>query len=265
MGIGLSETGIHTAPTYVDVTGAGDNYFVAVSAGGSHSLALTYGALVYGWGDNTSGQAGAGENVGVTEPILLDERYNIIKTIVAISAGYDHSMALGGDGDLYTWGSNLQGQTGLGLLETEDIIWTPTINMAYLHDTDTIIRTIDAGRTYSTMSDTEGQIYGAGNYARISLEQNDTLGDTPIIVGEKGQPTSKHVITVRVNGTADAEYMLSQRFNLFKDFIRKGDPTLRSVNSDIAEPVAPTIQIHPENNYKAVSYTHLTLPTIVGV
>ena len=154
-------------------------------------------------------------------------------------------------------------------MEDVSIQWTPIANDTYLKGTETTIRTIDIGETYSSMSDIEGQIYGAGDYVHggMILEQNDTLGDTPIIVGEKGQPTSKHVVVVRVGEQATAEYMLSQRFNLYKDFTKVPEPGLESKNEAIATAPNAEIQKAENNNYKGTfqvhgesyGYTHIVL------
>ena len=93
------------------------------------------------------------------------------------------------------------------------------------------------------------------------LDQNDTLGDTPIIVGEKGQPTSKHVITVKVGQDQSAPYMISKRFNLHNDFWVEAQPTLRSVNPDVAVPQgqvdleAKTFTVHG----MSYGFTHILL------
>jgi hypothetical protein len=69
----------------------------AIAAGRNHSLALMGGA-VYGWGDNTFGQASP-------PPGLTNA--------VAIAAGYLHSAALCSNGTVVVWGDNTFGQTNV--------------------------------------------------------------------------------------------------------------------------------------------------------
>jgi hypothetical protein len=72
---------------------AGTNY-VAVAAGGFHSLALTADGAVRAWGRNDQGQC----NVPADGPF------------VAIAAGEHHSLAIAEDGTLRAWGQNTYGQ-----------------------------------------------------------------------------------------------------------------------------------------------------------
>jgi len=68
---------------------------VAIAGGGFHSLALKGDRTVFGWGNNTDGEANgaaAGSNV------------------VAIAAGEYHSLALKADGTVVGWGDNYIGQ-----------------------------------------------------------------------------------------------------------------------------------------------------------
>ena len=69
--------------------------FVAIAAGGFHSLALRKDGSLAAWGDNEKGQTNvpAGTN------------------FVAIAAGVFHSLALRKDGALAAWGNNEIGQT----------------------------------------------------------------------------------------------------------------------------------------------------------
>ena len=95
---------------------------IQVSAGNLHSLALDSNGYVYAWGWNSYGQLGDNTNdisedshsafpVRVRDPSNPSETNMGLKAI-QISAGYDHSMAVGSDGYAYAWGWNIKGQLG---------------------------------------------------------------------------------------------------------------------------------------------------------
>jgi alpha-tubulin suppressor-like RCC1 family protein len=89
--------------------------FVQVSAGDVHSLALKKDGSVWAWGQNTYGQLGTGgthlrRTPGMVERVGGD----LLKDVVAISAGHSFSMALKKDGTIVSWGRNDHGQLGDG-------------------------------------------------------------------------------------------------------------------------------------------------------
>lgn len=88
---------------------------VEISSGFWHSLALTDKGQVYSWGDNTWGQTGFGtdrKDIGF-KPKLLDAFDG--QTVVSISCGAYHSLALTKAGLVFSWGNNECGQLGHGV------------------------------------------------------------------------------------------------------------------------------------------------------
>jgi len=84
--------------------------YIAVSAGGEHTLALGDDGSLWAWGWNALGELGDGTVDDKKRPVLIGNGYS------AISAGYVHSVALKADGTLWTWGRNNYGQLGDGTL-----------------------------------------------------------------------------------------------------------------------------------------------------
>ncbi|WP_297317258.1 InlB B-repeat-containing protein, partial [uncultured Bifidobacterium sp.] len=83
--------------------------FTAVSAGFNYSTALTSDGTLMTWGENVFGQLGRKTSSGST-PGKVGAPTGV--TYTGSAAGYTHSMAIGSDGNLYTWGSNVDGQLG---------------------------------------------------------------------------------------------------------------------------------------------------------
>jgi alpha-tubulin suppressor-like RCC1 family protein len=104
------------ANTSYGVSSLNDKTVVAIAAGSAHSLALCSDGTVAAWGDNSFGQLGTGSTSASAIPVAVNTAAGVSalcgKTVVAISAGGNHSMALCSDGTLVTWGWNVFGQLG---------------------------------------------------------------------------------------------------------------------------------------------------------
>ena len=89
---------------------------VAIAAGYAHSLALCSDGTLAAWGDNSSGQLGDNATTNRLTPAAVNTASGVSalygKTVVAIAAGYSHSLALCTDGTVAAWGRNQYGQLG---------------------------------------------------------------------------------------------------------------------------------------------------------
>ena len=82
--------------------------------GWSFILGLNSYKQVYGWGNNEQGQLGresTGKNGQVFKPEIICFPY---ESVIQLSCGSAHSLALTYEGNLFGWGSNENGQIGTG-------------------------------------------------------------------------------------------------------------------------------------------------------
>ncbi len=95
-------------PAKVEVNGLSGT--VAITGGLSHRLALKSDGTVWAWGWNAYGQLGNGTTS--TTETTIPNQVSRLSGMVAIAAGYYHSVALKSDGTVWAWGRNDQGQLG---------------------------------------------------------------------------------------------------------------------------------------------------------
>ena len=90
---------------------------IAISAGESHSLALSKDGFVYAWGAGGDYCLGQGDQTDHPRPVRVkggDQGGKYLENIVSIGAGYWHNIAIDNDGNVYTWGAGVNGKLGTG-------------------------------------------------------------------------------------------------------------------------------------------------------
>ena len=98
-------------PTRLPSTLGGERV-VSVSAGGFQCLALTSSGAVWSWGQGGSGALGHGDHEVQWQPTKIEALAG--QRVVAVSSGREHSLALTGDGDVWSWGFGGRGRLGHG-------------------------------------------------------------------------------------------------------------------------------------------------------
>ncbi|MBH8559362.1 RCC1 domain-containing protein [Hymenobacter negativus] len=105
--LGIGSTTAKSAPQRV---GSGTSW-ASVAAGTSHSLAVQADGSLWAWGANASRQLGLGSTTAdqnTPQPVGSGTNW------LSAAAGDAHSLAVQADGTLWAWGSNANGQLGLG-------------------------------------------------------------------------------------------------------------------------------------------------------
>ena len=171
------------SPTPVQVSGLSG--IVAISVDGYHTVALKGDGTVWTWGYNQFGQLGNGTfgpYLISTAPVQVKgpNGAGFLTGVVAIAAGYKHTMALKADGTVWAWGWNAQGQLGDG---TTDDHTTPVV--ANLSD----VAAIAAGNAQTVALKNDGTVWAWGwnQYGQLGDGTIGTNRSNPVqVVGEQG-------------------------------------------------------------------------------
>ncbi len=164
----IGDTNHAITPTEVATQGL---TIAALSFSQNTSLALTSEGHVYAWGDNDEGQLGLGDAATMDfddVDRLTPERVPGLEDVVAVVRGYDHSMALDAQGNVWTFGDNGDGQLGLGDEQSRDV---PTQLPSLTH-----IVQIAAGSKSSYALDEQGNVWawGRNRYGNLGQGTEDT-------------------------------------------------------------------------------------------
>ena len=84
----------------------------AIAAGSRHSMVLTHLGRVISFGNGTGGKLGHGDQEDQREPKEIEALRD--RRVVAIAAGYDHSMVLTDAGTVLSFGDGMRGVLGHG-------------------------------------------------------------------------------------------------------------------------------------------------------
>ncbi|MDB5052426.1 MAG: hypothetical protein JWM44_476 [Bacilli bacterium] len=86
----------------------------AIAAENEHSLALVSDGTVRAWGENDLGQLGDTSTTQRLAPVTVVVLAG--KIISSIASGTQHALALGTDGNIWSWGNNTNGELGDGTI-----------------------------------------------------------------------------------------------------------------------------------------------------
>lgn len=113
-----------TQTRFEQVTGLSQYSVTTAACGANHCLVVDQWGSVFSFGSDESGQLGHNQGTNVLRVPRLVKALGTMK-VTAVAAGTYHSCALTAAGQLYTWGSNREGQLGLG--RSSDMVFSPTL------------------------------------------------------------------------------------------------------------------------------------------
>jgi alpha-tubulin suppressor-like RCC1 family protein len=179
---------------------------VSVSAGETHTLALKDDKTVLAWGDNGDGQIGdntSGTGRFLPVPVKDPAGTGLLSSIVALSAGGRHSLAVKSDGTVWAWGRNTVGQLGDGSstasnlpIQVKDPAGSGTLSG---------ITAVAAGDYHSVVRKSDGTVWAWGeNYSGKLGDNTATSRTLPVQVtgpGGAGTLTNVSAISAGCNHT----------------------------------------------------------------
>ena len=167
----------------------------ALSTSGSHTLAVTSDGMVYAWGSNSRGELGDGTLTTRLSPVAVD-RSGVLsgKTIVAVSAGFEFSLALSSDGLVFAWGGNTYGNLGDGTgFQRKTPVAVDTTGVLATK----VVIAIDAGADFSAALTSDGLVFTWGHNTNGQLGQgNYTNSNVPGAVVTSGILLGKTVTAI---------------------------------------------------------------------
>jgi LPXTG-motif cell wall-anchored protein len=149
--------------------------FTEITAGYLHAVGLGSDGKTYAWGNNTHGQLGNNSTTNSSVPVPVAAPPGV--TFTEITAGADHSLGLGSDGNAYAWGNNDFGQLGSNST-TNSSVPVPVAAPPGVTFTE-----ITAGANYSLGLGSDGNTYAWGNNTYGQLGNNSTTNSlVPVLV-----------------------------------------------------------------------------------
>ena len=168
---------------------------VAMAAGSDHSVALCADGTVAAWGNNSNGQLGNNSTTNSNVPVAVNTSGVLAgKTVVAVAAGWYHSMALCSDGTVAAWGGNFFGQFGNNSV-TDSLVPVAAGTGGALSGKTVVA--IAAGEGHSLALCADGTVAAWGEGSNGQLGNNSTGGSlVPVAVNTGGVLSGKTVVAI---------------------------------------------------------------------
>ena len=177
------------------------NYF----GGDGNDLTLEWASTkLAAFGSNDSGQLGiTGTAAQANRPTQVVASAPIYqKTILSVSAGQAHSLAVCADGTVAAWGSNVNGQLGNGGTTSSP---TPVgVNMGGVLRGKKVVAVVAGGQhSLALCSDGTLAAWGDGSYGQIG-DGGELVRTSPVLVNSSGALAGKRVISISAGASHSA-------------------------------------------------------------
>ncbi|MEO5913683.1 MAG: cadherin-like beta sandwich domain-containing protein [Luteolibacter sp.] len=202
--LGDGTTTSPTEPVMVSLTGSlASKSVVAVAAGGYHSLAVCSDGSVLAWGGNIHGQLGDGTTTARLSPVLVSTAGVLAgKTVVAVSAGFEYSLALCSDGTLAAWGLNSSYQLGVLTSPYRESSVPVPVNQTGILAGKKVVALSQAAHSTPTVLCSDGTVVTWGANDAGQRGNNSLEAYTPAEVITSGNLSGKTVSSVASGGSS---------------------------------------------------------------
>lgn len=176
----------------------GSDKVIAVSAGERHTVMLTESGKVYTFGYSSEGQLGNENAYLEFRPIAVSSGGGFVNggsdKVIAVSAGFSHTVMLTESGKVYTFGYNNFGQLGngqLGDLRNSEISIPLAVVSGedFINDGSDKVIAVSAGEYHTVMLTESGKVYAFGDNSVGQLgngnDYSDKNGDGRIDYSDK--------------------------------------------------------------------------------
>ncbi|WP_345738692.1 IPT/TIG domain-containing protein, partial [Prosthecobacter algae] len=194
--LGNSSTADSPVPVAVTQTGVlNGKTVIAGAAGDSHSIVLCSDGTVLTWGRNNNGQLGNNSTTDSSVPVAVTQTGVLSgKTVIAVTVGIAHSLALCSDGTLAAWGSNGEGR--LGNNSTTQSTVPVAVTMTGVLSGKTVVA-IAAGASHNLVLCSDGTLAAWGLNTDGQLGNNSTTNSlVPVAVTQTGVLSGKTVTAI---------------------------------------------------------------------
>ncbi len=209
--LGNGSKGLRTEPVPIIQTGVlAGKTVVAVSAGKSHTLALTSDGTIAAWGSSAHGQVGNGGKADYSAPVLVMRAGVLVgKTVVAVTAGEDHSIAVSADGTVAAWGRGDSGQLGNGTI-SDSIVPSLVIHTGALSGKSVVAVATSQRHSFALCQDGSLVAWGSNDSGQLG-DGTYTSANTPVSVMQSELMADKTAVAV-VAGQASSIVMCADGF-----------------------------------------------------
>jgi alpha-tubulin suppressor-like RCC1 family protein/uncharacterized protein (UPF0333 family) len=198
--------GTATARTSPVQIGTGNNW-ESVSAGHSHSLGIKTDHTLWAWGNVANYRLGNGASSDVPTPTSIATcSPSCPSGWKMVSAGSNYSLAIGGDDNLYVWGSGSQYRLGNSLT---DEIQIPTKITACSPSCPSGWKMVSAGDNHTLAIGMDDKLYvwGAGEYGELGTGSTTNVQLPTLVMSSATWKSvsagNNHSLGIRSDGSFD--------------------------------------------------------------